>query len=106
MAITKKLLSFLLLLAAQTAFAQEYPDRRPAEGQRLFRSEAVEAKIEEVSARIGDARLRALFRNCFPNTLDTTVHSATTTIRRGLSCIPATSMPCGSGIPGRRCGLT
>ena len=74
MAMTKKLLSFLLLLAAQTAFAQEYPDRRPAEGQRLFRSEAVEAKIEEVSARIGDARLRALFRNCFPNTLDTTVH--------------------------------
>ena len=47
--------------------------QRPQLGERRFRSEAVEAYLQETSARIGDPALRRLFLNCFPNTLDTTV---------------------------------
>ncbi|WP_348715820.1 GH92 family glycosyl hydrolase [uncultured Alistipes sp.] len=52
----------------------EYADQRPAPEERLFRSEAVEAEIERVSALLTNDCLRWMFRNCFPNTLDTTVH--------------------------------
>ncbi len=52
----------------------EYADRRPAPEQRLFVSEAVEAEIERVCGLLTNERLRWMFRNCFPNTLDTTVH--------------------------------
>ena len=51
-----------------------YADRRPAPEKRLFRSEAVEAEIERVCGLLTNDRLRWMFRNCFPNTLDTTVH--------------------------------
>ena len=51
--------------------------RRPDVGQRLFRSEAIERKIEEVKQLLKDAPYLAwMFENCFPNTLDTTVHYA------------------------------
>ena len=53
---------------------EAYADQRPAPEERLFRSEAVEAEIERVSALLTNDRLRWMFRNCFPNTLDTTVH--------------------------------
>ncbi len=48
--------------------------RRPAPGERRFASTAVEATIAEVSREIADPELAWLFGNCFPNTLDTTVH--------------------------------
>ena len=48
--------------------------QRPAENDRLFRSEAVEKKIQEVSKLLKNVRLAWMFANCFPNTLDTTVH--------------------------------
>lgn len=51
-----------------------YADQRPAPSDRLFRSEAVEAEIERVCGLLTNDRLRWMFRNCFPNTLDTTVH--------------------------------
>ena len=71
----KYCLSFLLLLAVMVnACAQKYPDQRPAPQDRLFTSEAVEAKILAVDARLTNPKLRWMFRNCFPNTLDTTVH--------------------------------
>ena len=54
--------------------AQEYKSQRPAEEDRLFRSEAVEARIIEVCDLLGNPRLAWMFANCFPNTLDTTVH--------------------------------
>ncbi|MCR5002949.1 MAG: glycoside hydrolase family 125 protein [Bacteroidales bacterium] len=55
-------------------FAQEYKSQRPAEGDRLFVSEAVENKIEEVCGMLTNPRLRWMFSNCYPNTIDTTVH--------------------------------
>ena len=51
-----------------------YESRRPAPADRLFRSEAVEKKIGEVAALLTNPKLRWMFVNCFPNTLDTTVH--------------------------------
>lgn len=54
--------------------AQEYVSQRPAEEDRLFRSEAVEKTISEVQAMLTNPRLAWMFANCFPNTLDTTVH--------------------------------
>ncbi len=38
-----------------------------------FHSPAVAAAIDQVAPRIGDPVLRAMFRRCLPNTLDTTV---------------------------------
>ena len=64
------------------AMAQEawddvtYPDRRPVPSERLFVSDAVEARIAEVAREIVNPKLRRMFINCFPNTLDTTVHFA------------------------------
>ncbi|MCM1301549.1 MAG: glycoside hydrolase family 125 protein [Alistipes senegalensis] len=52
----------------------KYADQRPAPEKRLFVSEAVEAEIERVCGLLTNERLRWMFRNCFPNTLDTTVH--------------------------------
>src|SRR3984957_5388998 len=46
---------------------------RPKPSERRFRSPAVEEFLIERKARIGDPALAALFVNCFPNTLDTTV---------------------------------
>ena len=51
---------------------EAYADQRPE--KRLFTSEAVEAEIGRVSAQLTNDRIRWMFRNCFPNTLDTTVH--------------------------------
>ena len=49
-------------------------DRRPAPEDRNFTSEAVEKKIQEIAAKLTNAKLRWMFINCFPNTLDTTVY--------------------------------
>ena len=57
--------------------AREYVSQRPAEQDRLFRSEAVENKIIEVQELLSNPRLAWMFANCFPNTLDTTVHYRT-----------------------------
>ena len=73
-----RLTATIALAAAQTlaisTYAQEYVSQRPAEEDRLFRSEAVEDKIIEVQGLLTNPRLAWLFSNCFPNTLDTTVH--------------------------------
>ncbi len=49
-------------------------NNRPPVEERLFRSEAVEEKIKEVASQLTNLRLAWMFVNCFPNTLDTTVH--------------------------------
>ena len=72
-----RLISTVLGLGLASAFAlsaQDYKCQRPAEENRLFRSEAVEKKIEEVQGVLANPRLAWMFANCFPNTLDTTVH--------------------------------
>ncbi len=54
---------------------------RPPPADRRFHSEAVEQFLTETRSRIlahgGDPELAALFVNCFPNTLDTTVQPGT-----------------------------
>jgi len=52
-----------------------YLSKRPAEAERLFHSDAVEKKIKEVKKLIqGNPYLAWMFENCFPNTIDTTIH--------------------------------
>ncbi len=50
---------------------------RPKPAERRFRSEAVETFLKERGSRIADPALSALFANCYPNTLDTTVEPGT-----------------------------
>ena len=52
----------------------KYVCRRPDAAERLFASQSVERKIAEVQAMLTNERLAWMFGNCFPNTLDTTVH--------------------------------
>ena len=58
---------------------ETYEDQRPAEEDRLFVSEAVEAEIERITGMLENPRLRWMFANCYPNTLDTTVHPVEST---------------------------
>ncbi len=51
--------------------------RRPLPADRNFRSDAVERYISSICRIIRDPMLAALFANCFPNTLDTTVQPGT-----------------------------
>ena len=55
-----------------------YVSQRPETEKRLFVSPAIEAKIAKVTQILTNARLRWMFENCFPNTLDTTVRYYTT----------------------------
>ena len=52
----------------------KYISGRPMEKERLFHSDAVEKKIVEVKKMLANPYLAWMFENCFPNTLDTTVH--------------------------------
>lgn len=52
----------------------KYICQRPAEEKRLFKSDAVEKKIKEIKSMLKNPYLAWMFENCFPNTLDTTVH--------------------------------
>jgi len=47
---------------------------RPVMSERLFKSKAVEAEILRVKKMLRNQKLAWMFENCFPNTLDTTVH--------------------------------
>ena len=75
------------MLAQEQTFAERIAlpadnitvSRRPAPEERLFVSAAVEKKIQEVKQQLASAAYLAwMFENCFPNTLDTTVHYSTT----------------------------
>ena len=52
----------------------KYICQRPKEKDRLFKSDAVEKKIKEIKSMLKNPYLAWMFENCFPNTLDTTVH--------------------------------
>ncbi|KAG2186485.1 hypothetical protein INT44_002707 [Umbelopsis vinacea] len=49
------------------------PNARPMVAKRKFTSDAIEQVVQRVTAVMADRDLAALFRNCYPNTLDTTV---------------------------------
>lgn len=68
-----------VLLAAPLPLvaAEQFPSRRPPQGERRFVSAAVEKTIARVSAQLADPELAWLFANCYPNTLDTTVFTGT-----------------------------
>lgn len=53
--------------------SSSYISKRPPMDKRHFVSKAVEAEIKAATSRIKDEKLRWMFENCFPNTLDTTV---------------------------------
>lgn len=54
-----------------------YISQRPEASNRLFVSKAVENKIKEITGLLKNAKLAWMFSNCYPNTLDTTVHYKT-----------------------------
>lgn len=47
---------------------------RPPQLERLFTSKAIEKEIERIKKVLTNRKLVWMFENCFPNTLDTTVH--------------------------------
>ena len=52
-----------------------YVTKRPPAEERLFTSKIIEKRIQEVLKLIkGNPKLAWMFENCFPNTLDSTVH--------------------------------
>lgn len=89
MRISSFALTCLVAMSTPNAFgqvAQRYTDavskdattficKRPPEAERLFRSKAIEKEIKKVKKILKDnPRLAWMFENCFPNTLETTVH--------------------------------
>jgi len=52
----------------------EYVSQRPEPEKRNFSNASIENKIVEVCSLLKNPRLRWMFANCFPNTLDTTVN--------------------------------
>jgi len=58
----------------QTQDATKYVSNRPSVANRLFVSVSVENEIERVSNLLKNEKLRWMFSNCFPNTLETTVY--------------------------------
>lgn len=54
-----------------------YKSQRPDKDKRLFSSNAVEEQIIRVKKLLNNQKLAWMFENCFPNTLDTTVHYRT-----------------------------
>ena len=71
---TLLLASAIFMLSGVLAQAKDYESQRPAPEKRLFRSEAVENKIAQMQGILKNPRLAWMFANCYPNTLDTTVH--------------------------------
>ena len=64
----------IILLSISSLSAKTYESKRPAPKDRLFRSEAVENTIIRMQKQLKNPRLAWMFANCYPNTLDTTVH--------------------------------
>lgn len=69
------LMIFAVMAMTLTSLSgQEFNSQRPEKDKRLFISAAVEKEIIEIAAKLQNPYLRWMFVNCFPNTLDTTVH--------------------------------
>lgn len=59
---------------AQKDVKAKYATCRPASSERLFHSKAVEKEIKRIKKQLKNQKLAWIFENCFPNTIDTTVH--------------------------------
>ena len=71
----KKKYACFIWIVLMTLIASAQESKRPKAEDRLFRSVAIDQKIEEVKGLLsGSPKLVWMFENCFPNTLDTTVH--------------------------------
>lgn len=64
----------LFSVAASAGVDEGYKCQRPAEGERLFTSPAVERDIVRAQELLTHEKLSWMLGNCLPNTLDTTVH--------------------------------
>lgn len=118
----------MALLASMTAMAQEnakvdvharytkvvtpvdgkYESKRPPVEDRLFTSTAVEKKIKEVQKLLKkNPKLAWMFANCYPNTLESTVHYRVLEMVTMIHLyIQATSQPCGSATQVHKYGHT
>lgn len=65
------------MLVCGSASAQYEVTNRPDASQRLFESTAVNDLIAQIKSSLTNPKLAWMFENCFPNTLDTTVHFRT-----------------------------
>ena len=74
------LLSLSLAFTAIPCFAAGIVDNRPDQADRLFSSPVIENVITEYQKLLTNPKLALMFTNCFPNTLDTTVHYRTDSI--------------------------
>nr|WP_320060103.1 glycoside hydrolase family 125 protein [uncultured Bacteroides sp.] len=63
-----------IVLNQDNTTIQGYRTNRPIPSKRLFVSEVVEREIQRVKKLLTNPKLAWMFENCFPNTLDTTVH--------------------------------
>jgi len=63
--------------AAVPSASGAFTSHRPPPAKRKFTSASVEQEIARIQSQIGDPELAWLFGNCYPNTLDTTVHLGT-----------------------------
>lgn len=57
-----------------TTIVNKFRSQRPAIEKRLFASQAVENEIIRIKKMLTNPKLAWMFENCFPNTLDTTIH--------------------------------
>nr|WP_321335152.1 glycoside hydrolase family 125 protein [uncultured Bacteroides sp.] len=58
----------------ESGIAEKYESKRPIKEKRAFISPAIEGQIQRIKQLLTNAKLAWMFGNCFPNTLDTTVH--------------------------------
>lgn len=73
--IIKRIIPVCILCAStMLVSAKDYKSCRPAKNDRLFVSEVVDNTIKKVAGMLKNEKLAWMFANCFPNTLDTTVH--------------------------------
>lgn len=83
-----------------------YVSQRPSPADRLFQSDIIEKKIAEIKALLKNPYLAWMFENCFPNTLDTTVHFRLLDGKPDTLSIRATSTPCGCATRAHKSGPT
>lgn len=63
-----------VIMVQDNTATEKFISNRPDVSERLFRSKAVENQIVRIKKMLKNAKLAWMFENCFPNTLDTTVH--------------------------------